>query len=99
MLGPPYNQGPKTDLDTVGVINADCPFFVGNNYNFFFFLAAALTDILEAFEKHEQAPKLEQAKKNCGNDMLKTMQYVFPILVQIQMDVIKKYGFSDDRKG
>ncbi|XP_072158916.1 protein C10 isoform X2 [Bemisia tabaci] len=56
-------------------------------------------DILEAFEKHEQAPKLEQAKKNCGNDMLKTMQYVFPILVQIQMDVIKKYGFSDDRKG
>lgn len=31
--------------------------------------------------------------------MLKMMQFVFPIVVQIQMDVIKNYGFSEGREG
>lgn len=47
----------------------------------------------------ENAQKLSEAKVNAGNDMLKVMQYVFPIVVQIEMDVIKKYGFSDNKDG
>ncbi|KAL1124180.1 hypothetical protein AAG570_001950 [Ranatra chinensis] len=60
---------------------------------------AALRDILEALESDEHGPKLNEAKVNAGNDMLKMMQYVFPAIVQIEMDVIKKYGFTDNREG
>ncbi|XP_075212938.1 protein C10 isoform X2 [Lycorma delicatula] len=59
----------------------------------------ALSDILEALNSPENAAKLGEAKENVGNDMLKMMQYVFPIVVQIQMEVIKKYGFADNRDG
>lgn len=31
--------------------------------------------------------------------MLKMMQFVFPIVTQIQMDVIKNYGFLEGREG
>lgn len=60
---------------------------------------AALQNILEALEETENAQKLTEAKTNAGNDMLKLMQYVFPMVVQIEMEVIKKYGFPDNREG
>lgn len=63
------------------------------------FVSAALTDILEAVNVPENALKLGEAKVNAGNDMIKMMQYVFPIMVQIQMDVIKNYGFPEGRDG
>jgi hypothetical protein len=31
--------------------------------------------------------------------MLKIMQFVFPIIMQIEMDVIKNYGFVEGREG
>jgi hypothetical protein len=52
-----------------------------------------------ALESDEHAGKLSEAKANAGNDMLKMMQYVFPTIVQIEMEVIKKYGFTDNREG
>ena len=58
----------------------------------------ALRDILAAFEKGENARKLEEARERAGNDMLKTMQTVFPLLVQIQEEVIQVgYGYTDMR--
>nr|CAD7255880.1 unnamed protein product [Timema shepardi] len=60
---------------------------------------AALTNVLEAINLPENTMKLGEAKDNAGNDMLKMMQYVFPIVTQIQMEVIKKYGFSEGREG
>lgn len=60
---------------------------------------AALTDILEAIDNSDNSVKLTEAKTNAGNDMLKMMQYVYPIVVQIEMEVIKKYGFPDNRDG
>ncbi|XP_073987954.1 protein C10 isoform X1 [Rhodnius prolixus] len=60
---------------------------------------AALSAILEALETDEMAMKVNEAKISAGNDMLKVMQYVFPIIVQIEMDIIKKFGFSDNREG
>nr|CAD7569456.1 unnamed protein product [Timema californicum] len=59
----------------------------------------ALTNVLEAINLPENTMKLGEAKDNAGNDMLKMMQYVFPIVTQIQMEVIKKYGFSEGREG
>jgi len=63
------------------------------------FYADALTDILDAFVISENAAKMRMARENAGNDMLKVMQIVFPITVQIQMDVIKNYGFTADGDG
>ena len=42
---------------------------------------------------------MRMARESAGNDMLKVMQTVFPITVQIQMDVIKNYGFTADGDG
>ncbi|XP_003487119.1 protein C10 isoform X1 [Bombus vosnesenskii] len=60
---------------------------------------AVLTDVLTALNTPENTKKLAEAKENSGNEMLKMMQFVFPIVVQIQMDVIKNYGFSEGREG
>lgn len=54
---------------------------------------------MEAIILPENATKLGEAKDNAGNDMLKMMQFVFPIIMQIEMDVIKNYGFSEGREG
>lgn len=56
-------------------------------------------DVLSALEMPENLQKLNSARDNSGNEMLKTMQFVFPIVMQIQMEVIKKYGFSEGREG
>ncbi|XP_011313437.1 protein C10 [Fopius arisanus] len=60
---------------------------------------AALNEILTALSAPENVKKISEAKENSGNEMLKMMQFVFPIVIQIQMDVIKNYGFSEGREG
>ncbi|XP_064649208.1 protein C10-like [Lineus longissimus] len=60
---------------------------------------AAMRDILEAFHMPENDARIQEARDNAGNDMLKMMQIVFPITTQIQMDVVQKYGFSADGEG
>ncbi|XP_011498281.1 PREDICTED: protein C10 [Ceratosolen solmsi marchali] len=59
----------------------------------------ALADVLTALEAPENVQKLATAKENSGNEVLKTMQFVFPAVMQIQNEVIKKYGFSEGREG
>ncbi|KAI0229889.1 Protein C10 [Lamellibrachia satsuma] len=59
----------------------------------------ALLDILNAFKVPENLVLLEEARERAGNDMLKTMQIVFPITTQIQMQIISKYGFPADGDG
>lgn len=58
-----------------------------------------LADLLSAFNSPENATRLEEARDSAGNDMLKMMQFVFPLAAEIQMDIIKNYGFSRDGKG
>ncbi|XP_023218398.1 protein C10-like [Centruroides sculpturatus] len=60
---------------------------------------AALKDVLSAFSSPENVARLEEAKDNAGNDMLKHMQLVFPVATQIEMDVIQNYGFPGDGEG
>ena len=67
--------------------------------HFGFLFIGALTDILEAFKTAENFSRLEEARENAGNDMLRHMQIVFPIASQIQMDMIQKYGFPADGDG
>ncbi|XP_037283742.2 protein C10 isoform X2 [Rhipicephalus microplus] len=56
----------------------------------------ALEDILAAFDQPENFVRLQDAKDLAGNDMLKHMQIVFPLLTQIEMTVIESYGFTRD---
>ena len=64
-----------------------------------FYISVALQDILAAFRSPDNHVRLEEARDNAGNDMLKMMQVVFPVATQIQMDTIQKYGFSGDGDG
>lgn len=60
---------------------------------------AILNKTIEELQTPENTQKLEDAKYNVGNEMFKMMQYLFPIVMQIQMDVIKEFGFPEDRNG
>lgn len=60
---------------------------------------AVLTDVLAALNAPENIQKMSAAKENSGNEMLKMMQFVFPIVTQIQMEVLRKYGFPEGREG
>ncbi|XP_064487197.1 protein C10-like [Ornithodoros turicata] len=59
----------------------------------------ALEDILNAFDQPENYARLQEAKLAAGNDMLKHMQIVFPLVTQIEMEVIENYGFAPDGEG
>lgn len=58
-----------------------------------------LNKTLEELQSADNTHKLEEARNNVGNEMLKMMQFLFPIVMQIQIDVIKEFGFPDGREG
>lgn len=58
-----------------------------------------LNKTLEQLQTTENIQKLDEARDNVGNEMLKMMQFLFPIIVQIQMDVIKEFGYPEGREG
>jgi hypothetical protein len=72
---------------------------VSNDLFCLFNVIVILAEILESLTTCENALNLEDAKNKAGNDMLKVMQYVYPIVVNIQMDVIKRYGMPEGREG
>lgn len=58
-----------------------------------------LNRTLDDLQSPENSQKLEDARDNVGNEMLKMMQFLFPVVMQIQMDVIKEFGFTEGREG
>uniref|UniRef100_A0A7G3AKR7 Protein C10 n=1 Tax=Lutzomyia longipalpis TaxID=7200 RepID=A0A7G3AKR7_LUTLO len=58
-----------------------------------------LMDILKTINLAENSQKITEAKAIAGKEMIAMMQYVFPIVMQIQIDVIKNYGFAANREG
>lgn len=68
-------------------------------YRIFCNFVDALSDILDALKEGENFQRLEEAKQSAGNDMLRTMQIVFPVATNIQMEVIERYGFPSDGEG
>ncbi|XP_050298316.1 protein C10 [Anthonomus grandis grandis] len=58
-----------------------------------------LNKTLDYLQKPENHQKIEEARDNVGNEMLKMMQYIFPIVMEIQIEVIKLYGFPETREG
>lgn len=58
-----------------------------------------LNDTLDTLALPENIKKLDEVRESNGNEMLKMMQFVFPVVMQIQMDVVKKHGLGDGREG
>uniref|UniRef100_A0A8C6XWK7 Protein C10 n=2 Tax=Elapinae TaxID=42168 RepID=A0A8C6XWK7_NAJNA len=58
-----------------------------------------LAEVIKAFGSPENAQRLEEARDNACNDMGKMLQFLLPVATQIQQDVIKAYGFSNDGEG
>ncbi|XP_022121559.1 protein C10 [Pieris rapae] len=62
-------------------------------------MRAILDEIINTLESPEYSSKLDEAKEAAGNEMLKMMQLVFPMVVQIEMETIKRHGFTSSREG
>ncbi|XP_022910358.1 protein C10 [Onthophagus taurus] len=58
-----------------------------------------LQKTINELQSSENTKKLEEARGNVGNEMLKMMQFLFPIVMQVQMDVLKDFGFPEGREG
>lgn len=58
-----------------------------------------LTEVIDTLESSDYASKLDEAKEAAGNEMLKMMQIVFPMVVQIETEIIKRHGFNNSREG
>lgn len=58
-----------------------------------------LRDIIKTVNQSDNSKKLSEAKSLAGKEMIGMMQLVFPIVMKIQMDVIKNYGFTGNREG
>ncbi|XP_058446024.1 protein C10 [Malaya genurostris] len=58
-----------------------------------------LIDVLKTVNQAENAKKLSEAKASSGKEMIKMMQFVFPLVMQLQIAVIKEYGFPANREG
>ncbi|CAH0719656.1 unnamed protein product, partial [Brenthis ino] len=62
-------------------------------------IRAILNEVIDSLESPDYSSKLDEAKEAAGNEMLKMMQLVFPMVVQIEMETIKRHGFSGSREG
>lgn len=60
---------------------------------------AILIEIIQTVNQPENSKRLSEAKAAAGKEMLAMMQLVFPLVMQIQMDVIKTFGFAGTREG
>ena len=60
---------------------------------------SALVDLLNAFQSPNNLSRLEEARAEAGNCMIKQMQIVYPVVSCIQTEVISRYGFSPDGEG
>ncbi|XP_006000994.1 protein C10 [Latimeria chalumnae] len=58
-----------------------------------------LAEVIEAFNSPENTLRVKEARENSCNDMGKMLQFMLPVATQIQQEVIKSYGFSNDGEG
>ncbi len=62
-------------------------------------VSVILLQVLEKLKEEPIASKLNSARAVAGNDQIRAMQYVLPIVMQVEMEVLKLHGFDDSREG
>lgn len=60
---------------------------------------AAMRDVLLAFERPAHQTRLLEIEQEAGSDLVKLLQDRLPFAAEIQQEVIKSHGFSDDGAG
>lgn len=55
-----------------------------------------MREILQAFEKPENKARIQEIEQEAGSDLVKLVQDRLPFAAEIQQEVIKSHGFSDD---
>lgn len=58
-----------------------------------------MRDVLLGFEKPEHKTRMQEIEQEVGSDLVKLLQGRLPFVAEIQQDVIKNHGFSDDGEG
>ncbi|EDW75819.1 protein C10-like [Drosophila tropicalis] len=58
-----------------------------------------LMDIIRCVNQPDNSKKLSEAKASAGKEMLLMMQNVFPLVMTLQLEVIKAHGFPGNREG
>lgn len=58
-----------------------------------------MRDVLLAFERPEHQTRLLEIEQEAGSDLVKLLQDRLPFAAEIQQEVIKSHGFSDDGAG
>lgn len=58
-----------------------------------------LIEIIKTVNQSENSKRMSEAKAAAGKEMIAMIQFVFPLVMQIQMDVIKTFGFPGTREG
>ncbi|CAD7080010.1 unnamed protein product [Hermetia illucens] len=58
-----------------------------------------LIEIIKTVNQPENSKRLSEAKASAGKEMILMLQYVFPLVMQLQMEVIKGFGFPGTREG
>ncbi|XKL59288.1 hypothetical protein PGB90_000304 [Kerria lacca] len=62
-------------------------------------ISVILLQVLEKLKEEPIVSKLKSAKVMAGNDSMRVMQYVLPIVMQVEMEVLKFHGYDDSREG
>lgn len=55
-----------------------------------------MKEILEAFDKPQNKAKMQEIEQEANSDLVKLLQERLPFAAEIQKEVIKCHGFSDD---
>lgn len=58
-----------------------------------------LIEIIKTVNQMENSKRLSEAKASAGKEMIAMMQFVFPLVMKLQIDVIKGFGFPGNREG
>lgn len=58
-----------------------------------------LGEIIKTCNHSDNSKRLSELKASAGKEMLQMMHLVFPEVMQIQMDIIKNFGFPGNREG
>lgn len=61
-------------------------------------VSVILLQVLEKLKEEPIASKLATARTIAGNDVIRTMQYVLPIVMQVELQVLKYHGYNDGQK-
>ncbi|XP_065219780.1 protein C10-like [Planococcus citri] len=62
-------------------------------------ISVILLQVLEKLKEEPISSKLKSAKIMAGNDSMRIMQYVLPIVMQVEMEVLKFHGYDNSREG